>query len=889
MTAPRLPRFWRRLASALAGRERRDEVVGDLEESWLRNRARRGAPGAVFRLLVELGGLAAWRIRGGVPGVGRAGADALADARLAVRGLVRRPGFALTAVAVLGIGIGAPTLVLSLVERIFLDRPAHVEAPDRLVRVYRGWSDGRVGGSLSHADYTYYRDGARSLEGLAAWSGSRSVAWAGDDGTTDQAEVRFVSPDYFRVLGVPMVRGRDFQRPEGTRPGEDPVVVVSHAFWERVLGGDPAAVGRTVRLSGVGFTVVGVAPEGFAGLSPLDAGTVDAWVPVALYGVLTRADDVAWWERHPQYVSNWLTVVGRLAPGATFAAAEAELTALQRTLAYEGKPDDEHLVVFRQVLYSPGTARQLASLSRLLGLAVLVVLLVAASNVTVLLLSRASTRGRELGIRAALGAGRGRLVRQMLVESGVLALAGGAVGLALATAGADLAGSLLPYRFAGGFAPDARVLGATVLLSLGTAVVVGLLPALGATRRDLAATMGDGRSAGGRSRLREGLVVIQVALSVVLVSSAFLFTRSFAAAAGQDLGFATADRLLVRVDPRGGGLDEAAARAFVAESLERLAALPGVAGVTTTRQVPFGGDWSTSLTPDPAAFPDASPDPVFLGLNAVSPHYFDVMGIPLLAGRPIAAADGQGRELVAVINRHLAESLWPSGGAQAAVGQVVAVDPERRFRVVGVAENARYYELGEDPVAQAYLAQEQIWMSPVSFVVRTAGDAPGLAGAARAAVRAARPDLAISEVTTLDAVFESETARYRVSAALVAVFGVFALVLAAVGLYGVVSFAVQSRTREIGVRMALGAPRAQVAGRVVRGALARGGGGIVVGLVLTLWARRFTESLVFGVAPLDPWSLAGGALVLLAVAAGAALVPARRAARVDPVEAMRVE
>ncbi len=889
MTGPRLPRFWRRVAAVLAGRERRDEVVGDLEESWLRNRRRRGAPGALLRLLVELGGLAAWRVRGGVPGAGRGIADAATDVRLAARGLLRRPGFAITAVAVLGIGIGAPTLVLSLVERIFLQAPEHVERPDRLVRIYRGWSNGVVGGSLSRADYTYYRDNARTVDGMAAWSGPTSLAWAGADGTVDQAEARFVSPNFFEVLGVPLDRGRAFRAPEGTRPGEDPVVVVSHGFWTRVMGGDPAALGATVRLNGLSFTVVGVAPEGFAGLSPLDAGAVDAWVPVAQYGALTRAGDPAWWERHPEYVSNWLTVVGRLAPGVTFDAAEAELGALQVALDYEGKPADEHLVLFRQVLYSPSTARQLASLSRLLALAVGVVLLVAISNVTVLLLSRASTRARELGIRAAVGAGRGRLVRQMLAESAVLAVLGGAVGLVLATVGADLAAGLLPYRFAGGFRPDGRVFAGALILSLGTAVAVGLLPALGATRRDLAAALGDGRSAGTRSRVKEALVMVQVALSVVLVSGAFLFARSFTSAAGQDLGFATDDRLVVRVDPREAGLEPADARAFVHEVLDRMADLPGVEAVTTTRQIPFGGDWSTSLPPDPAAFPDGPSEPLFLGLNAVSSGYFDVMGIPLVAGRPIGPTDREGQELAAVINRHLAETLWPGGGAEAAVGRVVAVDPERRFRIVGVAENAQYYELGESPVAQAYVAQEQLWMTPVGFVLRTSGDATGLAGAARGVVRDVRPDLAIGDVTTLAAVFEGETARYRVSATLVALFGIFALVLAAVGLYGVVSFAVQSRTREIGVRMALGAPRREVAGRVVRGALVRGAVGVSAGLLLALLAGRFAESLVFEVEPVDPWSLLGGALVLLGVAGAAALVPARRAARIDPVEAMRAE
>jgi len=423
--------------------------------------------------------------------------------------------------------------------------------------------------------------------------------------------------------------------------------------------------------------------------------------------------------------------------------------------------------------------------------------------------------------------------------------------------------------------------------SVAASALVGLAPALQAARTDLVRAMEGARVAGGRSRLRSALVAGQVALSMVLVSGALLFARSFDAARSLDLGWEPGNRLVVQVDLRAQGYSDEEGLAFLPRALDRLAALPGVGAVTTTRMVPFQGDWSTDVEPVGSAVPNTEDGKVWIGLNAVGPGYFDVMGIPIVRGRALGTEDRREGALSVVMNETLAATLFPG---QDPLGQGVDLGGGRVVSVVGVARDATYYELGEEPTTQMYGSVFQIYQPQVGFVLRTAGDAAALAPAAQAALREIDPNLAFPYVTTLDAVFEDQTARYRVSAVLVGVFSVLALVLAAAGLYGVVSFLVAQRTREIGVRMALGARRSTVAGEVLRSGLAMAGAGLVVGLAGAWWLRRLTAALLFGaVRPDDPWALVGGCMILAGVVTLASLAPARRATRVDPMEAIRAD
>ena len=586
------------------------------------------------------------------------GRDLLQDLRFGARALARQPGFALTAVLVLGLGIGAPTTVLTLVNRIFFDAPPGVTAPDRLLRVWRSWAPGEGGGSLMHPDYVYYRENVSALEGLAAWGGSQVAAYTLDGVRSDQLDALCVSDNYFDVLGVSPARGRFFSRDENLEPGAVPVAVVSNGFWRRALASDPDAVGRTLTLNGIAFTVVGVAPPGFRGLTAF-AEAPDVWVPLAMHGALSRTTDRAWWERVPRQRSSWLSVVGRLAPGGTFEAAEANLQALSDALTYDERQEGEGLMVTREALYNPRQASSLASLSRMLLAVVLIVLAIATANVAVLLLSRATTRAREMGIRASMGAGRWRLFRQLLAETLVLGAAGGALGVALAYALSDAAASLLPYTFAGSFTPDLRVLLAAVAIALATSTLAGLAPALHAARSDVAPSLQGARVAGSRGRARDGLVIAQVALSLVLVAGAALFVRSFWTARTQDLGFETKDRLVLQVDLRAQGYSDDEGRIFIDRALERLRALPGVTGVATTTMIPFQGDWSSDVDLPPGAVSNTEEGNLWVGMNAVSPDYFDVMGVTLDRGRPLGEEDDAAAPPVIVVNEKLESLLWP--------------------------------------------------------------------------------------------------------------------------------------------------------------------------------------------------------------------------------------
>jgi predicted permease len=812
-----------------------------------------------------------------------AGLDSvIQDLRYGLRTLRRRPTFTLAAVAVLGLGIGATATVLTLMNEIYFQRPVHVVEPDRLFRFQtrRGY-----GGAAGNPDYVYYRDNASTLAGLAAYGGFRAVSYTPDGDRNDQLDIVFVSANFFEVLGVPPALGRTFLQEENVTPGTHPVIVLGHHFWTRALGADPGIVDRTLSLAGTEYRVVGVAPEGFGALAPT-GDPPDAWVPIAMFGALTRASTMDWWERVPGSRIGWIQPIGRLAPGVTYEAAEANLTALAETLEFDGKTEEDGAFVQRQYRYGPRAAETLSSLSRMLIVVVGLVFLVALFNAAVLILSRAATRGPEMGIRTALGAGRGRIIRQILAETLLLGLMGGGLGLVLAYGFSDLAASLLPVRFSTDFRPDLGVVLVTFGLSLLTAVTMGLLPALQITRRNLrGAILGRGESVR-RPRFQNALVAGQVGLSLMLVAGAFLFARSFWTARTEELGFATEDRLVLQLSLRGMDFDADQSSVFLREARQRILNLPGVLGVTTTLMIPFQGDWGGDFDAPPGAQPNLDGDLVFTGFNAVGPDYFRVADIPIVRGRPLGMADVAGNPPTIVINEALAGALWPGLDP---LGRTLPVQGEEPFEVVGVARNANYYQLGEAPVPQTYLSFDQAPQASVHFLIHTSRDAAGMATPVQTALRAIDPRLVFGWVTTMASVFEDETDRYQVSAILVAVFSAVALLMAAAGLYGTISFLVARRTREIGVRMALGANRGRVAGEVMRFGLKLAAVGVVLGLVGAVALRRLTEGFLYGIEPTDPLPLIGACLVLLAVAVLAAWIPAKHATRVDPMEAIRVE
>ena len=800
------------------------------------------------------------------------------DVRFAIRALVARPSFSIIAALTLALGIGANAAIFSVVDTALL-KPLPYADPDRLVSV---WPES----AMMPGIFVRVRDEARLLEPLAGYSDGSAVSMTG---TSEPARLiqSEVTSRFFDVLGARAEVGRTFLEGEDM-PGRDRIVVLSHALWQQRFGGDRAIVGRSVVVDGIARTVVGVMPSVFHFPSP----TVDFWVPVSLDA--SRMNVGRYWG------TSSLSVIGRLRVGATVRQAQQEAAGIidRARSAFPWRMPDAWGT---NVTVVPLAAKMVGDAGPMLMVlfgAVAVVLLIACVNVANLLLGRAAAREREIAIRASLGAGRSRIVRQLLTESILLGLAGGALGLAVAVGGVRALLLLVPAGMprVAEVGIDARVLAFTLLTALATGVGFGLAPALRASRPTLQAVLGATRNAGGslaRRRLSEMLVIAQIALGVVLVAGAGLLIKSFWRLHQVDLGFRPEQVIAADVPIPAFPSDSAArSQAFYAAVIEQARAIPGVRSVAVASVLPFGGVGSmqSSFATDIEAHPVPPGGNVpMLVRTVVSEDYFKAMGIPLLRGRAFTPADQNATASVAVVDELTAKRMWPNADAIGQRFRPVWVKPW--ITVVGVVGTVKRDSLSSAGEAGVYLPPNIStgfnFPSQMTVVLRADAAAASLVRQLRAAIAAVDPSVPVKDVRPLVDLVASSASRARFTMLLLATFAAVALVLGAVGVYGVVAYTVVRRTREIGVRMALGARTTDVLAMVLREGGTLTAAGVALGIAGALAASRVLAGFLFGVTARDPAVFVAVPAVLGVVALGACVIPARRAARVDPVTALR--
>jgi predicted permease len=816
-------------------------------------------------------------------------AELLQDLRYGLRMLIQKPAFTAVALLSLTLGIGANSFIFSIVDALLL-RSLPVERPERLITIYT--SDRKNPGlaPLSHLNWKDLRAQNEVFTQVLGFDWTPMSVSTGSEATFLIGQL--VSGNYFDTLGVRAARGRTFAVADDREGAGQSVTVLSHRFWRDRLGSDPHAVGRTLLVNGEPFTVIGVAPAAFTGT---DAGVQpELWVPMATNPILKPAANVNWYGKRRGLFVN---TIGRLREGVTIAQARGQISALARRLEKDF-PGDNHgrslsLAPLADSTINPTVRGAVVTASAVLATIAGLVLLIACANVANLLLARASARQKEIAVRLALGAGRRRLIRQLLTESVLLGVAGGAGGLLLALwAGRSLPALLarLPVAFTPALAiePEPRLLAFALLLSLATSMLFGIVPAVQTTRHDVVTALKSQRTAAGHGRRRlstRGLLVVsQVALSLVALVAAGLFVRSLGAAEGVDPGFDSRGLIAMSFNLDLQRYRPVQGESFVREVLDRVRNLPGVSAATVAQAGPLQGTVLRSVFLNGA---EPAGNGVFVPVDAVGPHYFETLGIPLLRGRGFVDGDRRDSPPVVVVNQTMAEKLWAN---LSPIG--------RRFRfhgddfeveVVGVAKTIKYTSLSEQPQPYVYQPLAQRYSGNLTLLVRTGQRPESLLQRVEREVRSIDKQLPLTAVGTVPQLLGRSLWARQMGASLLAVFGVLALVLAAVGIYGVMSFAVSQRSREIGVRVALGATRQDVIGLVLGQGMAVAAVGVITGVALALTAARYASSILYGVSPWDLATFGGSLLVLALVAVAANFLPARRATAVDPISVLRLE
>jgi predicted permease len=835
----------------------------------------------------------------------------LQDIRFASRTLGKSPGFLLVAVLSLGLGIGANTAIFSLINAVML-RLLPVAHPEQLVLLTDPGASGvaidtterGARNILAYTEFEQLRAQNRVFDGIFAAQSAPievdSITTQGDRERAGKARIQLVSGEFFSVLGVHPILGRAFTPEEDKEPGANPVAVISHGYWQRQFGEVTSVLGKTMRIGHGSFQIIGVAPEGFRGM--LVGLEPDVWLPITMQAEALPGRDYL----RPRDVL-WLQVMARLAPGMSRTQAEAGINvAFQQILhgwASAVPNESERRAMLDQKIVLRTGARGASELRSefsdpllLLMTMVGLVLLIACANIANLMLARATGRQREIGVRLALGAGRTRLIRQLLTESILVAALGGTLGAVLARSATEVLVKLV----AGGGADievgsyvDFRVLVFTGVISLFTGILFGLVPSLRATRVDVNRTLAANvRGAGiGHGGVRTGrvLVVAQVALSMLLLMGATLFVRSLHNMVVQKLGFNRDHLLMVATNPTAGGYQGAAVLALYQNLRQELLNVPGVRGVTISNTGLFRGDSGDQISVEGS--PRRSSEELRSRWTLVGPDYFSTVGIPLSRGRQIDAADAAHGSPVCVVNESFARYFFPDSDP---IGKHVTDEyPTTRetFEIVGVAADAKEHSVAETGRPRFYgnLAHPIGTIEGVHFLLRSSGNPNGLISGVRHAILAIDRGLPVSMIRSVNEQIDNRLVTQRLIADLSVFFAALALLLAGVGLYGVMSYSMSRRTSEIGIRMALGASEGRVLWLVFRETVFLVAIGIAIGLPCALGAGSLLAHQLFGIAPTDPGTIALASAILFSVTLFAGYIPARRAARVDPMEALRYE
>ncbi len=815
------------------------------------------------------------------------------DLRYAIRVLVKKPGFTAVAVISLALGIGANTAIFTVINAVFL-HPLAIEDPSHVVEMFTRDTKTVQSGNFtltptSFQNFEDYRDQNSVFSGLAGYF-AFGLQWT-RNGDTQPLPAFMTSANYFEVLGIKPFRGRLFRPDEDRTMGGDTVAVISHSLWTREFGSDPGVVGQKLTFNGLPFTVIGVTPPGFKGTFSL-AGPDRVWVPLSMREQLTTGQT-------RQLISNrrfrWINMAGRLRPGVSMRQADAAMKTIASTLAKEYPAANEGRTVDMALesaaaLGINGRGQLVLAGGVMMGVVGLV-LLIACVNLANLLLAQSAAREKEMSIRAAMGAARGRIVRQLLTESVLLAILGGAAGMIVAYWGRTALWSFRP-PFLGNASIDLsfepRVLLFTASMSILTGLLFGLAPAIRSSQINVNEMLKAGGRSGGSSaassRLRSLLVMSEIGLATVALIGAGLFVRSMQAAEHMDLGFDSAHIGLFFLNPGQQRYDQARGQQYYTDAMAKARAVPGVESATVASAVPLGGGILLTVFPEGEA-----QNPNYRGslvtFNDIAPGYFETMRIPMKQGRDFTDFDGDQSKAVAVVNEALAKQLWP--GQDALSKRFTIVQQNTMFEVVGVVATSVINTVGEDPTPMIYRPLRQEYAPGVALLIRTRGNPEPLVGNVRDQVQMLDRSMPLRGVGTVQENIEAGLWAPRMGAALLSIFGGLALVLAMIGVYGVMSYTVTQRTPELGVRMALGAQTGDVLMLVLRQGMTLAAGGAVIGVALALLLGRIVSTLLFGVNGRDPLTLAIVTLALTIVALVACYIPARRAARVDPLVALR--